>query len=137
VIRFDAEKQEYRAGEAWWADPFTFDQVHNCINEMFDHLRPKGRPTIPDRILKNPLLGRRWATVLGKQCALRAIADIELAMRRGGSQLTPPGFVDPFAASRFIKPTSSARDTLTKAWPAERKRFKAALRKIERATSRI
>jgi hypothetical protein len=69
--------------QKWWNDLTTFEEVIVLISTMFDYFRPKRR-----EVNRKRLFGSGPAVPLGKQIAIRALADLETAMKI--SDVAPP-----------------------------------------------
>lgn len=76
----------------WWEDPYTFNQVKNAINTLFDFFKPSGRAVTPaahvaiDEPLGQLLAEREMANI-----ERASMADVRLDGYPSGTTGLPPG----------------------------------------------
>ncbi len=99
---------ENQTGKRWWQDRFTFDQMKSAIDTGLKLFRPKGRSTIPKRMLQEaerlPAFARIDPAEVGREAmlimfwSLRGLADQEAGNPPKGYKI-PGGAYDKQAAA--------------------------------------
>jgi hypothetical protein len=106
LLRIIAEQMlviEHQIGNEFLSDRFTFDQVRNAVDVLFDYIKPRGRRLIPKH-LREPPFDEEMRESLGARTMLLALVNLELAAKRDSNPLVLTEFVDPVAAGSELAP---------------------------------